>query len=167
MLLAAVLLSSGCHLLIARYHDEKRKFSISLPRFWERDTDVNEAVAISVREPLHGKNDKFQENINVTVTSAAEGAPVDIFYDINKEMAMKTLPGIKYDIVEDERYAGSEMGRSLSFTYIQENLKLRITSVIWAKNSRVYVVTASCEADKYNHYKRIFNEAISSLRLDK
>lgn len=164
--ISAVFLLSGCQYIFwMRFRSDERKFSILLPRFWHRDTGGNPMVIISLREPLTGKGDTFQENINVAVSKVGSDAPQDLIYDINKDLVMNVLHGAKYDIVEEDKLAGKDRGRYLSFTLNNEVRKLRVTTLLLVKNSVLYVVTATCEEEKYKRYKKMFSETIASLRV--
>ena len=157
------LTSTGCWVLWAKYKNREKGFSILLPRFWKR-VEGEQHTIIMAKAPLRGKNDEFQENINVIVSDLPAIVDIEIFAEMNQKQAAAVLPGPKVDFESGEIFAGLNRGRWFAFTSISEPVATRVMSAIWMKGTRVYVVSCSAEADLFYKYEPTFLHVMESLR---
>ncbi|MBL7130239.1 MAG: hypothetical protein ISS45_02335 [Candidatus Omnitrophica bacterium] len=155
---------AGCFLSWQRYSNEEYGFSILFPRMWQKEEGVAGTV-ILVTSPQKGSSDKYRENINVMAADLSEEVSLATFFELNKDEAMRVLPGVEYNISEGEIFAGGISGKWLSFNTRMEGLTLRIISASWMKGTRVYVVSCSAEYEKYPKYEPIFKKVMHSLRI--
>ena len=154
---------SGCHFFWKSYHDRFNDFSLVVPRGWEIDTHRPPAALI-VLSPLRGKNDKFRENLTVTVADLPDDEAKEVFWDTNKKIILTTLPGYKSQIKEGEMYSGFDRGQWMSFILTDnKNLKIRVKTVTWFKGLRVYSVTVTGETSQYPKYEKAFEKMLSSF----
>jgi len=167
-LLAAVIFCvtlCGCHLAWRRYTDKKNGFSFSVPRWWQESSEHPEVAAMFL-SPIHGKKDRFRENIVVTSADLISDALVDMFWENNKKAIMLSLPGRKSGFREGDFFAGLNRGRYLIFESKTRDFDLTIKSVAWFKDSRVYSVTCTAETKAYHKYEKMFDTMLKSFRFN-
>ncbi len=155
---------AGCDLSWQQYNNKEYGFSILFPRAWKKEGGIQDIIVIA-KSPRKGQFDKFQENANVVVSDLPGEMPLTAYFDLNKTEIMRMLPGAKYNVKESEIFAGSEPGNLLSFTCNVGDITLQITSAVWMKGQRVYVVTCSGDAAEYPKYEPTFNKIMHSLRI--
>ena len=166
LLVAAVTLTSttGCWILWAKFKSRQYGFSILLPRFWRRTTG-EQGTVVMAKAPLRGKDDAFQENINVVVTELPAAIDIVMYIEMNQKEAMDSVPGPKVDIANGEIFAGLNRGAWFAFTTLGDELSTRIMSAVWIKGgTRVFVVSCSSEANLFNKYEPTFRKIMESLR---
>ncbi|MFC1594086.1 hypothetical protein ACFL38_02040 [Candidatus Omnitrophota bacterium] len=155
----------GCNLFWYRYVNKELMFSIELPLAWYKEKGMLGSV-IAARESPQGKNDTFQENINVMVSPVPEKMDLLTFFEINKDDAFKAIIGEEFDIQEGEMLTASrDLGRWIQFSFEADTVTLRAFSAIWVKEHRAYVVTATSEATQFDRYKPLFLRAVRSLEI--
>lgn len=155
---------SGCYLFWLRYHNREHKFSILLPRMWEWKEGSRQVVIVAYR-PIKGKNDKYQENINVVVDNAPQDMDFEQFYELNRELTMTYLQGAKFDIEEEAIFAGGHKGKYLSFHLKSTMGFLKIQSAVWKVGGKIYTVTCTCGAEEFPKYRDIFDTSMHSIRF--
>lgn len=165
LIIILCLCGNGCYLMWARYANREYGFSILLPRMWQREEGFQNTVVIS-RAPLSGPKDKTQASINIVVVELPQETALDIFFEVNKEEALRVLPGIKENLLEGEIWAGREKGRILAFNTKIGGFNLRTMVAMWMKEKRVYIVTCSGEVKEFEQYNLLFKTMLHSLRID-
>ena len=153
---------SGCHFFWKGYHDRFNDYSLTVPRGWEIDTHRPPAALI-VLSPREGKNDKFRENLTVTLADLPDDEAKEVFWDTNKKIILTSLPGYKSQIKEGEMYAGFDRGQWLKFNLISKDIKITVKTVAWFKGFRVYSLTVTAETSKYHRYEKTFEKMLSSF----
>jgi hypothetical protein len=156
--------TTGCWVLWAKYKNRQYGFSILLPRFWKRTTG-EQGTLIMAKAPLRGKNDKFQENINVVVSELPAAVDIVMYIEMNQKEAMELVPGPKVDFADGEIFAGLNRGRWFAFTALGDDLSTRIMSAVWIKGgTKAFVVSCSAEASLFDKYEPTFRKIMQSLR---
>jgi hypothetical protein len=163
LLIFVCVLLSGCHLLWKRYNTKNTQFSISVPRWWEVD-DTKPPMALIVLSPSQGKKDMFRENLTVAVADLNNQDEKEIFWEVNRKLLPNAVMGYKSNFVEGEIFAGFLKGQTLTFDVENDNLKLRLKTVVFFNKLRVYVVTYSAEQKYWNKYSRVFDKILASFR---
>lgn len=165
MLLIMAFTLSGCdNIMWGRYSYPTRGFSVLLPRFWNREIGFQN-TALVARSPLSGNEDKFQENVTIVTGDLPEEVDLDELFEMNKAEILKALPGAKYNVIEQEIFAGRHEGRVLAFDNKVKDYSLRITSAIWVRNKRIYVITCTGELKNLEKYESAFKRVMESIRL--
>ena len=164
IVLLLCLTASGCHFFWVKYQSKKHKFSILLPRWWEREEGYQNTVVIA-KAPMRRKDDKFQENVNVVVSEMPPQVTIEMFFEMSKEATLKIVPGVKMDVTDGEMFAGTYRGKWFAFTTKSGQYILRAKSCIWMKNNRAYVVTCTADLDDWEANQLYFNKIMRSLRM--
>jgi hypothetical protein len=155
---------SGCYLVESRYVNREYGFSLILPRIWQKQEGLPGTILVA-RSPLTGAEDKFQENITVSVGDLTEEVPLDVIYELNKEEIMRVIPGVKEEILEADIYAGRIKGKSLAFINRNGESAIRTLIALWVKEKRVYVLVCSAELKDYTKYADYFRKATRSFSI--
>lgn len=152
-----------------RYINEEYSFSLLLPAGWQRE-EGSFGTIILVKAPE--KQTEFQTNINLTTgdlraieTQMGRKISLAEVYEVNKEAILRTLPGIKENLKEDEVLAGKDRGMLLSFDCRLGDLNLKFLVGVWMKAGRLYTLSCATEKERFYQYLPIFKKTISSLRL--
>lgn len=154
---------TGCDFTWYRYYNKQYRFSLLLPRGWQREEGTNDTV-ILVRAPLKGPNDMIQENINVVVKELPAKLPLSTLFELNREEVMERLGSVA-DIDEGGIFAGLLPGKWLAFNAKMQDVTLRIISAMWTKGNYVYVVTCVGQSGEFPKYEPLFQKAMRSLRI--
>lgn len=168
---ALLLVLFGCEFWANRYVSQEHKFSILLPRKWEKEEGFEGTVVLA---RANEEEPQYHTNISVSVGNLEEiqanmrrMISLDEYFEANKAQLLAVLPGSKLNVQEGEIVtAGNEKGRVLSFDYAFEEVKIRFLVVVWIKNSRAYTISCSSETDRFNSYLTIFNKVIRSLKIN-
>lgn len=163
LICSTTLVFSGCHLLWKHYHSKNNGFSIALPRWWQAD-NTRPPAALAIMAPLQGKNDAYRENLTVTVADLNNQDEKELFWETNKKIILREIPGYKSNIQEGEIFAGILKGQWLSFEVQDKQIHLRIKTAVWFKGLRVYVLTYSTEAKNWDKYSHTFDKILASFR---
>ncbi len=159
---ALIFVSNGCDFSWRQYYSREYRFLVLLPRGWQEAEDPK--LAILVKAPQEGPDDRFQENINVIVTELPASVALSTFFELNKDELMRVMPGA-HNMIEGEIFAGLVPGKMLSFDNQVEDLTLRTLSATWIKGKRVYVVTCVGQVSDFSKYSPIFKKVLQSMRL--
>ncbi len=160
--IAAVL--AGCDFTWQRYSDQKNGFSIAFPWGWRKEKGFH-STAIMASAPLSQQSPDFAANANVMVTNLPQPADLSTYFELNKEETFRVLPGDEYNVTEGDIYAGLARGKVLSFNANAPKVVLKITSAVWIKGNRVFVVTCSSSEAESAKYEPIFRKIMRSLRM--
>jgi len=151
----------ACDFSWQRYYNKEHRFSILLPRFWQKEQGAYDTVILAKESP-RGRDDKFSENINVVITEFAEPISLATCYELNKEELFKSL--VLIDLAEGDIFAGMLPGSWLSFKSRIKEIKVKVLSAIFVKGKHGYTITCISEEEKYPKYEPVFFTIIRSLR---
>ena len=162
VIMAMILFVPG--LLWQNYESKHYGFSISLPRLWVKIEGLYGTIILT-KSPLEDKADRFQENINVVVTTAPVGMQTVTFFELFKNETLETVPGEEYGISEGEISSGSHRGNWLSFTSDGQDMSIKTLAVLWVKDGKAYIVTCTAQDIQFANYESTFKKAIRSFRI--
>jgi serine/threonine-protein kinase len=117
--------------------------------------------------PSENENDKFSENVNGLIQNL-RGQDIDLgkYKEITDKQLTEMVTDCKVfesSIIKD---GNKEYFRTI-YSMTQGKLKLKITSICFIKNEKAYLLTFSAEFDKYEQYKKVGDEILSSFSLTK
>jgi len=158
---------TGCHFFWKRYHDRSHGFAVTLPVFWQTDTQNPQAVLIALA-PLQGNKDKFRENLTVTAADLPDEESKEMFWEVNKKIIITSFPGYKSQLKEGELYAGVDRGQWISFALDSDQIpvKIKVKTVVWMRGLRVFTATCTAEETQYHNYEKTFEKIFSSFSFD-
>lgn len=154
----------GCGILWQRYVNKEYGFSIFLPRLWYKEAGSFGTV-IMASSSQTSPQDPYRENITVTVAYLPEGMGKGTYFEMSVNQVFEMFEGKQYGVKEGTISAGGEDGQWVSFSVPAKNLILKVTSAVWIKNKRAYVVTCTCQDSEFDKYEPIFQKAMRSIRF--
>ena len=144
----------------------KDSFHLKYPENWFPVTSGKMGTVLFVFSPLENEEDKFSENINVIIQELS-GREIDL-------AAYKkiTETQIKEYATDPELYestivsSGKGEYYKVSYAMTQGKLRLKIISYCLIKNQKGYLITFGSEVAKYEQYKTISEEMLSSFSVE-
>jgi len=143
----------------------KGDYKLKYPETWRIDTSGNLGPALFVFSPLENETDKFSENVNVLIQNL-EGQNIDL--GKYKQITDKQLTDLATDSkIYESSISKTDKGEFFRITYAmtQGTFRIKITSICFIRNDKAYLATFSSEFDKYDNYKKIGEEILSSFSL--
>lgn len=134
-----------------QYDDIDRPlFSMKVPSTWQKDETGRDNTLIIVYAPVDNSRDRYRENVNI-ISSMLDGQSTDLGFwgEKNKGSIKHNMPNAKllYSRLEEEK-GYFEM----SFKDVQQHRQLKWLQRFYVHNNRGYILTFSCEEDKYDQY---------------
>lgn len=154
---------SGCGIGWTRYTNKEYRFSILLPWSWKKQEGIYNTILLA-KSPKTGKNDRFQENITVTITELSSKMDLSTYFELNKEALTQSLASMT-NVSEGNIFAGLFAGKYISFEGKMRDLSLKIISAMWMKGKRIYVLSCSSQVRDFAKYKPVFYKILRSLRV--
>ena len=117
--------------------------------------------------PLENELDKFSENVNVSIQNLT-GQNIDLVQ--YKQITDKQVTDLATDgKIFESSLVKTNKGELFRITYgmTQGKFRLKITSVCFISNDKAYLATFSSELDKYDNYKKVGEQILSSFSLTK
>ncbi len=156
---------AGCYKLAWRnYYNSEYRFSLKMPRIWEIDEDALDAALVAYL-PSSPQDDNFASNMRVVADNLPVEVPLGTYYDINRaefEQVFKKL----IDVQEGQGMTSLIRYQWLAFNaQLDEEVFIRIVSVVWIKGKRVYVLTCVMNLRRAQEIEPVLHKVISSLRI--
>jgi hypothetical protein len=144
---------------------DEKDFTIKYPEKWELNQSKQMGTAFILFSPIEGNQDKIRENVNLLVQDLS-GYGLDLNqYAILSEEQVKTLI-TKSVIIESKRVkTSSNEYQRMIYTGDQGTLHLKFEQFYWVKNDRAYVLTFTCEQDKFATFKEVGEAILKSFKL--
>ena len=154
----------GCGIFWQSYTNAEYGFSMSLPRLWYKEVGSYGTV-IMASSSQTSPQDRYRENITVTVSYLPTGMSLVTYFELNRSQVFEAFEGQEFGVMEGEISAVGGVGRVLSFSVPAKDIIFKITSAVWMKNKRAYVVTCISQDSEFDKYQPIFEKAMRSIRF--
>ena len=145
----------------------KDNYTFQYPKSWRLDTLTRLGPELFVFSPLEGESDKFSENVNISIQNLRE-QNIDLaqYKQITDRQVEELATEGK---IFESSIVKTNKGEFYRITYAmtQGKFRLKITSVCFISNDQAYLATFSAELDKYDSYKKVGEQILSSFRLTK
>lgn len=144
---------------------EKQNYSIQYPKDWSLNEEGVMGTAFFLFSPLESTNDNFRENVNLIIQDlSGQNIGLDKYVKVSEEQ-LKTMI-TNADLLESKRIkTANDEYHYIAFTGDQGIYKLKFIQQYWIKNQKAYVLTFSCENNKFKDYKKIGDEILQSFKL--
>ncbi len=140
-------------------------YLISYPSEWELDLSGQMGTALIIFSPLETSQDQFKENVNLIIQDlSGHNINLDKYAEISEgqiKMMITNSTLIESKKVED----GSGEYHRMIYTGDQGIFHLKFIQYYWIKNEKAFVLTLTCEADKYLEYNKIGEGILNSFKL--
>lgn len=140
-------------------------YSIQHPDSWELNQNGLMGTSFILFSPLESSKDKFRENINLLIQDLS-----DYNFDLNEytkisEDQIKTLVTNSI-LIESKRIKdGSDEYHRMIYTGDQGIFHLKYEQFFWIKNDKAYILTLTCEQDKFSKFKKMGEAILNSFRF--
>ena len=138
-------------------------YSIQYPPNWDLNQNPGLGLSFAVLSRLENGNDLFKENVSLMIQNlAGRNIDLDKFVAISEEQVRTVaLNGM---LVESKRLEdGQYPHQHLIYTSDQNNYHLTTEQYYWVQGEQAYVLTLSCEQDKYSAYKKVGEQILNSF----
>jgi hypothetical protein len=145
----------------------KDNYKLQYPKSWRLDTLTKLGPELFVFSPLEDESDKFSENVNISIQNLI-GQNIDLAQ--YKQITDKQVTDLATDSkIFESSIVKSNKGEFFRITYAmtQGKFRIKITSVCFISNDKAYLATFSSEFDKYDTYKKVGEQILSSFSLTK
>ena len=140
-------------------------YSVQYPPDWELVESRQMGTDFMLFSPLESESDNFKENVNLLVQDLS-GFNLDL--DSYVQMSEKQLLAVITDpvIIESKRMkAGSSEYHKFLYTGKQGKFTLKFEQYVWVEDKKAYVLTLTCEDEKYSDYRETGEAILNSFRL--
>jgi hypothetical protein len=144
---------------------EDSTFSIQYPPDWELNRSGQMNTSFIVFSPLSSEKDVFRENVNLLIQDL-KGYTITLekYTEISIEQVKTMLP--KSAIVESKRIS-SPAGeyQRIVYTGDQGGLHLKFVQLYRIVNERAFVLTLTCEMERFDEYQADGEAVLNSFRM--
>ena len=145
----------------------KDNYKLQYPKSWRLDTSRKLGPELFVFSPLEDETDKFSENVNVLIQDLT-GQNIDL--EKYKQITDKQVTNLATDSkIFESSILKKDKGVFFRIIYsmTQGKFRIKITSLCFISNDKAYLATFSSELDKYDKYKKVGEQILSSFSLTK
>lgn len=142
-------------------------YSIQYPSTWELNQSEQLGSSFVLFSPVESKNDKFKDNVNLLIQDLT-GYNLDIYkYTEITEEQIKTMV-TNSTLIESTR-KNNDKGEYHKIIYSGEQGIYRLTfeQYYWVINDKAFILTFTCEQEKYADMKETSGEILNSFILKK
>jgi hypothetical protein len=138
-------------------------YSIQYPPNWDLNPNPGLGLNFAVLSRLENGNDLFRENVALMIQNlAGRNIDLDKFATISEEQ-VRTV-AVNGVLLESSRMEdGQYPHQHLVYTSDQNNYHLTTEQYYWVQGQQAYILTLSCEQDKYDAYKRVGEQILNSF----
>jgi len=141
-------------------------YSVQYPPDWELVESRQMGTDFMLFSPLASDSDIFKENVNLLVQDLS-GFNLDL--DSYVQMSEKQLLAVITDpiIIESKRMkSGSSDYHKFLYTGKQGQFKLKFEQYVWVEDKKAYILTLTCEDEKYSDYRETGEAILNSFSLN-
>ena len=140
-------------------------YSIEYPSTWELNKSGQMGTRFILFSPLDSEKDTFKENVNLIVQDLGnENIDLNTYTEIS-EGQIKTLL-TNSDLIESKRIKKSNAEfHKLIYTGDQGVFHLKFEQYYWVIDSKAYVLTFTCEKEKFAAYSETAKKILNSFNI--
>ncbi len=140
-------------------------YSIRYPSNWELNDSKQMGTSLILFSPIENSKDKFKENVNLIIQDlSAYNLDLDDFIEITLDQ-VKTMIN-NSTLLESKRIKSSNQEyHKLVYLGDQGVFNLKFEQYCWVINEKAYILTLTCERNKFPIYKVIGEKILNSFLL--
>lgn len=144
---------------------EDSNYTIQYPPNWELDLKGEMRTSFILFSPSENENDKFIENVNLIIQDLkGMNMNMDKYVEISEEQ-LKTMITNSV-LIESKRVKDKNPEyHKLIYTGNQESLQFQFEQYLWIINEKAYILTLTCEINKFSEYKEVGEKILNSFSL--
>jgi hypothetical protein len=138
-------------------------YGIQYPPDWELNQNAGLGTSFVLFSRLENANDLFRENVSLMIQNlAGRNIDLDKFVSISEDQ-VRTM-AVNGVLLESRRMEdGQYPHHHILYNSDQNNYHLTTEQYYWVLGQQAYVLTLSCEQDKYPAYKNIGEQILNSF----
>ena len=141
------------------------KVTLTLPSDWELNESGVMGTKMVVFSQLESDEDKFRENVNLMIQDLS-GYNLDLqsYAKLSEDQVKQMITNSK--MIESKKITvNGEQMYKLLYDGDQGVFHLRFEQYFCIKNNHAYLLTFTCEQDKYNLFKEAGEKILNSLKV--
>jgi hypothetical protein len=142
-------------------------YSIQYPSTWELNQSAQMGTSFILFSPLENSQDQFRENVNLIVQDlTGQNIDLDKYSQISEEQVKTMITNSS--LIESKRIKkhNGEYHRMV-YTGDQDIFHLKFEQYYWVISDKAYVLTLTCEQDKFDYFKQIGENILNSFLFKK
>ena len=138
-------------------------YGIQYPPNWDLNEHAGLGTSFALFSRLENGNDAFRENVSLMIQNlAGSNMDLDKFATLS-EQQVKTL-AVNGVLLESKRVDdGQYPHHRILYTSDQNPYHLTTEQYYWVINEQAYVLTLSCEQDKFSMYQQVGEQILNSF----
>ncbi len=138
-------------------------YSIQYPLDWELNQNGLMGTSFILFSALEPEGDQFRENINLLIQDLSTyNIDLNQYTEIS-EGQIKTMITNSVLIESKRIKVGSEEYHQLIYTGDQGIFRLQFEQYYWVRDKKAFVLTFTCEQDKFSKYKELGEAILNSF----
>ncbi len=140
-------------------------YSIQYPTSWELKQSREQGPSFFLFSPLESDKDRFKENINL-IEQDLTGLNINLdkYTEISEEQIKNLVTNVA--VIESKRVKTNQMEyHKIIYSGDQGTFHLQFEQFYWVINNRAFVLTLTCEKDKFEAFKETGEKILNSFRL--
>lgn len=142
-------------------------YSIQYPSTWELNQSGQMGASFVLLSPLENNEDIFRENVNLIIQDlTGQSIDLDKYSEIS-EGQVKTMI-TNSTLIESKRIKNENVEHhKLIYTGDQGILRLEFEQYFWIENNKAYILTLTCEQNKYSEFKDLGENILNTFSISK
>ncbi len=142
---------------------EVSDYSIQYPDSWELNQSGQMGTSFILFSPLESRKDKFRENINFLIQDLSDyNLDLNEYAKISEGQIKKLVTNST--LIESKRIInGSNEYHRVIYSGDQGIFHLKYEQFFWVKNEKAYILTLTCEQEKFSDFKKVGEEILNSF----
>lgn len=138
-------------------------YSIQYPPEWELNQSGLMGSSFILFQPLASSDDLFRENVNLLIQDlSGYDLDLDQFAKLSEDQVTTMITNST--LIESKRIkTGPEAYHRMVYTGDQGTYHLKFVQYYWVMNEKAFVLTFTCEQDKYEINKETGNAIMNSF----
>lgn len=139
---------------------------LQFPNSWEMDTSGIMSTSILLFSPLENEMDRFKENVNLIIQdNSIQKLSLDSFTNFSLSQINALISPDKNIPIEKTEIAGIACNK-LVFSASQGDINLLVHQYYLIHKKSIYILTFTCESDKYEKFKVEGESIIQSFFIE-
>ena len=142
-------------------------FTVEYPAQWELNENKQTGTSFILFSPLESAQDLFKENVNLLIQDLS-GQNIDLnkYVEITENQVKTMLPNST--LIESKRMKnGSQEYQKMIYSGDQGNNHLKFEQYFWVISNKAYILTLTCEQNKFADYKETGEKILNSFKFTK
>jgi hypothetical protein len=142
-------------------------YSIQYPPKWELNQSGQMGTSFILFSPLESDKDQFRENVNLLIQDlTGQNINLDRFVEISEEQ-VKTMMS-NSTLFESKRIKNADQEfHKMAYSGDQGVFRLKFEQYFWVIKQKAYILTLTCEENRFSDYKGIGENILNSFLLKK